>query len=52
MSTLDEALARLAKIRMEIERHEAEVWCLEREADELKARVRVLNAQQPAERAA
>jgi hypothetical protein len=53
-SSLEETLARLAKIRIERERLEAAAWCLEREADELRTRVRLLNAQQPAvaERAA
>jgi hypothetical protein len=44
MSALDEALARLAEIRIEIERHEAMVWCLQAEQAELRQRVRVLNA--------
>lgn len=35
MST-DESMVRLAEIRAEIEQHEAAVWCLQREADELR----------------
>jgi hypothetical protein len=50
--SLDEALQRLAQVRIEIERHESDVWCLEREADELRARVRFLNAQPVTEKAA
>lgn len=45
---LDEALTRLAQVRIERERHEAAVWCLEREADELRAQIRLWNAKAPA----
>jgi hypothetical protein len=41
--TLDEALARLAEVRLAIERFEAETWCLEREREQLRATVQMLN---------
>lgn len=44
LSQTDEALARLAALRIEIERHESEIWCLTREADELRAQIRIANA--------
>lgn len=40
---LDEALARLAALRLQRERHEAELWCLDRAADELRCQIRMLN---------
>ena len=46
--SLDEALARLAEIRIEIERHDAMLWVLQAEQADLRQRVRVLNAQQAA----
>jgi hypothetical protein len=42
--TVDDALARLAVIRIEIERCHASVWCLDREADELRHMVRASQA--------
>lgn len=35
-----DALGRLAEIRAEIEQHETAVWCLQREADELRHIIR------------
>lgn len=51
-ASLDETMQRLAQIRLDIERRQTEVWCLEREADELRTRVRFLNAQPVTEKAA
>lgn len=42
--SLDDALARLAQIRVETERHATAMWLLEREADELRYQVRAHNA--------
>jgi hypothetical protein len=44
LPSLDEALARLAQIRVEAERHATAVWILEREADELRYQVRAHHA--------
>jgi hypothetical protein len=44
---VDAALARLAQVRLERERHETAIWCLEREADELRAQIRLANAKAP-----
>jgi hypothetical protein len=63
-SIIDDALSRLAQIRVEVERHataswilEREAddatasWILEREADDLRQRVRLHNAKPPESRA-
>lgn len=42
--SIDDAMARLAEIRAEIEEHATAVWLLEREADELRYQVRVHHA--------
>jgi SMC interacting uncharacterized protein involved in chromosome segregation len=44
LPSIDEVLARLSEIRIEIERHEAQVWCLKHEADQLRHQVRAFNA--------
>jgi uncharacterized protein Yka (UPF0111/DUF47 family) len=44
MPSIDDALARLAQIRAEIEGHANAIWILEREADELRAQVRIHHA--------
>lgn len=42
--TAAEVSAELARVRIEIEQHEAAVWCLERTRDELRQQLQALNA--------
>jgi hypothetical protein len=46
--TADEILARLADIRQRIEAHAAAQWLLEREADELRGKLRAAGWEPPA----
>jgi hypothetical protein len=49
VTPIEDTLARLSQIRVEIERHATDIWLLEREAEELRHQVRLINAKAPAE---
>jgi len=51
LPSIDDVMARLAQIRAEIEGHATAAWILEREADDLRQRVRLHNAKPPESRA-
>jgi hypothetical protein len=44
-SSIDEALAGLVQVRLDIERHETSIWLLTRQADELREQIRQFNAE-------
>jgi hypothetical protein len=45
INSIDEALATLVQMRLQIEQHETSIWLLARQTDELRQQIRQFNAE-------